>query len=116
MKMETCSLWLVITFGLKIYRKSENARMIAQKVATVRDNKIILWISFFFGLPEITLLRIAMILLVTWLMNKLEHALVLPFVPDPVPFFFDPDELEPFAFKKPDTILIICRNVGEQLV
>ena len=49
-------------------------------------------------------------------MDELEHAFILPVIPDPVPFFFNPDEPETFAFKKPDAFKIIRGNIGKQLV
>jgi hypothetical protein len=45
--------------------------------------------------------------MILFLVDELEHAFVLPFIPDPVPFFFNPDEPETFAFKKPDALNII---------
>lgn len=82
-------------------------------IATVNDNRIILWINFLFGLLDKILLRIAIILLVGWWVNELEYALVMPYVADTVPFFFSPDVLETFAFKKPDTIGVIRGDISE---
>jgi len=113
MKTETGTLFSVLTFGFKTYRKSEKTTINAAIVAADRDKRIILWISLFFGFLEETLLWIAIILLVSLLMNELEHALIQPVVPDSVPFFFSSYELEAFTFEKPDTFSIICRNICE---
>ena len=98
-KTDTCSLLPVNTFGFNINLISVNAMMIAMMVKSRSKARIILWNLFFGDLEDKILLRIVIILLVTWLMNELEHAFVLPFVPDTVPFFFGSDIMESFAFE-----------------